>query len=206
MHTRRRWPVPVFAVVLVLMVAAFYHAVAQEGSVVALTPDQGLSGGIAGGMAQAGTTEEAEEFASAAEFETAPPSTATPAQAGDEEVVALATPSAWLEERTWSDGVTTVVECITVGASRSCRVNVYGPGGEFLLGREIPAVGEAFDCTGPCLDATGAVLDSSSVSRAQAAISEGDHTVGVVTAGTGTMAEGEVAVEEEAAEVQDRGE
>jgi hypothetical protein len=85
-----------------------------------------------------------------------------------------------LNERDWSDGYKTVVEC-TGDVARACQANVYGPNGEFVLGRTISPNGEAADCSGPCLDSTGAQLDASSVSRAQAAAAAGSPTHVIVT-------------------------
>lgn len=84
-----------------------------------------------------------------------------------------------VSERAWADGTKTVVEC-TGDAARTCRVNVYGPDGEFILGRALTPTGEAADCGGPCLDATGAPLDSATVARAQAAVDAGAQTHKVV--------------------------
>lgn len=217
MKVRRGWYLAAFAAVLIVSAAAYY-ALAQEGAL--LTEQDGPAGfavtaaasSAVSAEARVGTAQQAEVATVAGEEETqATLAAATLAQtAGEEaEIVALATPSRWLEERTWADGVTTVVECTTVGATRSCRVSVFGPGGEFILGREIPASGEAFGCPGQCIDATGAVLDSSSVARAQGAIAAGDRDVGVVSAGTPMTAEVEVEIspgEETVEAVQERGE
>jgi len=109
------------------------------------------------------------------------------ALAGDEVAVAQIPPAsttsaaaaaaqpALLNERDWSDGYKTVVEC-TGDVAPTCQANVYGPNGEFILGRTISPNGEAADCSGPCLDSTGAPLDASSVSRAQAASAAGSPT------------------------------
>jgi hypothetical protein len=85
-----------------------------------------------------------------------------------------------VNERAWSDGVKTIVEC-SGDVVRTCQVNVYGPDGEFILGRKISPSGEAADCSGPCLDATGAPLDAATVARAQAAASAGGQTHKVIT-------------------------
>lgn len=202
MHIRRWWPVPVIAAVLVLVVAAFSHLPAQEVAV--LTAEQGAGGGgFDTGLAQAGTTEQAEEaeeeFVSTGMQEVqAPPAAPAPVLAPGQ-AATVAMPSSWLAERTWEDGVRTVAECVTTEGGRSCKVNVYGPNGEFILGREIPASGEAVDCPGPCLDATGAVLDSSSLSRTQAATT--------VEAEAETVPEAEAVPEDLAVEaIRDRGE
>jgi len=93
---------------------------------------------------------------------------------------AAAAQPALVNERAWSDGHTTIVEC-TGEITRTCQVNVYGPGGEFILGRKISPNGEAVDCSGPCLDSTGAPLDAASVSRAKAAVAAGSQTHKVIT-------------------------
>jgi hypothetical protein len=85
-----------------------------------------------------------------------------------------------VNERVWSDGVKTVVEC-TGDVVRTCQANVYGPDGEFILGRKISPSGEAADCSGPCLDASGAPLDAATVTRAQAAAGAGAPTHKVIT-------------------------
>lgn len=88
---------------------------------------------------------------------------------------AATTQPALISQRDWSDGYKTVVEC-TGNVARTCQANVYGPNGEFILGRTINPNGEAADCSGPCLDSTGAQLDASSVTRAQAAVGTGSQT------------------------------
>jgi hypothetical protein len=93
---------------------------------------------------------------------------------------AATTQPALISQRDWSDGYKTVVEC-TGDVVRTCQANVYGPNGEFILGRTISPNGEAADCSGPCLDSTGAQLDASSVTRAQAAIAAGSRTHKVIT-------------------------
>jgi hypothetical protein len=85
-----------------------------------------------------------------------------------------------VNERVWSDGVKTVVEC-TGDVVRTCQANVYGPDGEFILGRKISPSGEAADCSGPCLDASGAPIDAATVTRAQAAAGAGAPTHKVIT-------------------------
>ena len=106
-----------------------------------------------------------------------------PPPAGTSESAAASIQPVLLNERAWSDGHTTIVEC-TGDVTRTCQVNIYGPNGEFILGRRISPNAEATDCSGPCLDSTGAALDASSVSRAQAAIAAGsqNHKV-IVSAG-----------------------
>jgi hypothetical protein len=105
----------------------------------------------------------------------------TPVPAGPTpEGVAVAAQQILVNERAWSDGVKTVVEC-TGDVTRTCQANVYGPNGEFILGRRISPSGEAADCEGPCLDATGAPLDAATVTRAQAAVDSGAQTHKVIT-------------------------
>lgn len=74
----------------------------------------------------------------------------------------------------------TFVEC-TGDVVRTCQVNVYGPNGEFILGRSIAPNGEAADCSGPCLDSIGAPIDASAISRAQAAVTAGSQAYRVIT-------------------------
>lgn len=93
---------------------------------------------------------------------------------------AATTQPALIGQRDWSDGYKTVVEC-TGNVVRTCQVNVYGPNGEFILGRTVNPNGEAADCSGPCLDSTGAQLDASSVTRAQAAVGTGSQTHKIIT-------------------------
>jgi hypothetical protein len=105
----------------------------------------------------------------------------TPAPAGPapEGVTGSAQPTL-VNERAWSDGYKTIVEC-TGDVTRTCQANVYGPDGEFILGRKISPSGEAADCSGPCVDATGAPIDAAAVSRAQAAVSAGAQTHKVIS-------------------------
>src|SRR3990170_3819787 len=110
---------------------------------------------------------------------------APPPAAAAAEEAASSTQPMLVSERAWSDGHTTIVEC-TGDVTRTCQVNVYGPTGEFILGRKISPSGEAADCSGPCLDSTGAPLDASSVSRAQAAIASGSQTHKVIVSAGGT--------------------
>ena len=102
-----------------------------------------------------------------------------PPPAGTSESATASTQPVLLNERAWSDGHTTIVEC-TGDVTRTCQVNIYGPNGEFILGRKISPNAEATDCSGPCLDSTGAALDASSVSRAQAAIAAASQSHKVI--------------------------
>jgi hypothetical protein len=120
----------------------------------------------------------------------------TPAPAGPApDGVAVAAQPILVNERAWSDGVKTVVEC-TGDVTRTCQANVYGPDGEFILGRRITPSGEAADCEGPCLDATGAPLDAATVTRAQAAVDSGAQTHKVITSAGLPPAPAPVAVTE----------
>lgn len=96
------------------------------------------------------------------------------------ETVAASTSPILVSERTWSDGAKTVVEC-TGDVARTCKVNVYGPDGQFILGRTFSPAGEGADCGEPCLDAAGAPLDAATVARAQAAVDAGAQTHRVIT-------------------------
>ncbi|HEY6102024.1 MAG TPA: hypothetical protein VI007_02240 [bacterium] len=104
---------------------------------------------------------------------------APPASTGSTEAAATTQP-ALISQRDWSDGYKTVVEC-TGNVVRTCQANVYGPNGEFILGRTINPNGEGADCSGPCLDSTGAQLDVSSVTRAQAAVGTRSQTHKIIT-------------------------
>ena len=167
-----------------VLAAAISFASAQEGPLFTAALEQDTAG--AGGAALALASEEgplsdgvmAEEAPSPAVVVAQTPPLPSPAVAPD--AAAVTTGKTLLNERAWSDAHTTIVEC-TGDVTRTCQVNVYGPNGEFILGRKFSPNGEAADCSGPCLDSTGAPLDASSVSRAQAAIAAGNRTFGVIT-------------------------
>ena len=113
-----------------------------------------------------------ETIAATAVAQAVPPAAASGGTAASQPIL--------VNERAWSDEHKTYVEC-TGDVARTCQVNVYGPGGEFILGRKISPNGEAVDCSGPCLDSTGAPLDAASVSRAKAAVAAGSQTHKVIT-------------------------
>ncbi len=170
------------ALVGILLVATITYVAAQEGA-----GDLALIDG--GGTVAAAASAEALDGADLAMAQEEPLPVVTVAQATpppapvtseEEAAPAPATPPALLSERAWSDGVTTIVEC-TGEVARTCQVNVYHPGGEFILGRTITPSGEAADCSGPCLDSTGAQLDASSIARAQSAIAAGSQTHRIIT-------------------------
>src|SRR3990170_3734151 len=167
-----------------VLAAAISFVSAQEGSVLTAVP-----------AAQAVTSSAmlaVGNVGAAAAAQTPPPPAATAEEA------AASTQPMLVSERAWSDGHTTIVEC-TGDVTRTCQVNVYGPTGEFILGRKISPTGEAADCSGPCLDSTGAPLDASSVSRAQAAIASGSQTHKVIVSAGAPLPP---AVEEAPAETQ----
>ena len=167
-----------------VLAAAISFVSAQEGSVLTAVP-----------AAQAVTSSAmlaVGNVGAAAVAQTPPPPVATAEEA------AASTQPMLVSERAWSDGHTTIVEC-TGDVTRTCQVNVYGPTGEFILGRKISPSGEAADCSGPCLDSTGAPLDASSVSRAQATIASGSQTHKVIVSAGAPLPP---AVEEAPAETQ----
>ena len=191
-----------------VLAAAISFVSAQEGSVLtavpaaqAVTSSAMLAVGNVGAAAVVAAEEgpkvdvamaEEETISAVAVAQTPPPPAATAEEA------AASTQPMLVSERAWSDGHTTIVEC-TGDVTRTCQVNVYGPTGEFILGRKISPSGEAADCSGPCLDSTGAPLDASSVSRAQATIASGSQTHKVIVSAGAPLPP---AVEEAPAETQ----
>jgi hypothetical protein len=159
-------------------VGAGAAAVVAASEATAVSAEIGLSAAAASAVmgSEEGSDALAEEGAEATVAQ-APP-------VAPEGQTTAATQPILINEREWSDAHKTIVEC-TGDVARTCQVNVYGPNGEFILGRTISPNGEAVDCSGPCLDSTGAPLDASSVIRAQAAIDAGSQTHKIITsAGT----------------------
>lgn len=168
--------------VVVVVAAAISVVSAQEGSLFTTSSvaQVATSSSVAGGgvLSEDGS---GIELALASQTVVPPVTVAQtppPAVTSEEQTPAAAQPIL-VGERAWPDAHTTIVEC-TGEVTRTCQVNVYGPNGEFILGRKISPNGEAADCTGPCLDSTGAPLDASSVSRAQAAVAAGSQTHKVI--------------------------
>ena len=135
-----------------VLAAAISFASAQEGPLFTAALEQDTAG--AGGAALALAPEEGfrvngamvEEAPSPAVVVAQTPPLPGPAVTSD--AAAVTTGKTLLNERAWSDGYTTIVEC-TGDVTRTCQVNVYGPNVEFILGCKISPNGEAADCSRP---------------------------------------------------------